>query len=358
MKNKKCSFVITATLAILIAAQFVTQCRGDDGGTLRGTVRMDTDSTMCLTKDGDYTGATTVNAGALVIAGELDATSTGSLTCAGNAMFIINGGTLKADTVYGATADLSSGRLFVKSDNGTLKFSGNNTYTGSTTINGGTLQIGNASLGTMQIDNSVTVSGATLDLGGCVTSAGTIRLSGNNTFTGATTISSGTLQFNNASSGTLQIDNSVTISGITLATDGYGVLTKSGAGTLTLNGSLNYTGLTDIQSGTLNIAGSIILPSVIGDVTIVGNLNNPVSLVYNSGTLVGSSLRYGTLTIGSGATVQLVSLSGIGTGTPLIVNSPESVPEPSALVLLSIAALGFMAKALGLGRRTPCFGRD
>ncbi|MGD0384443.1 MAG: autotransporter-associated beta strand repeat-containing protein, partial [Thermoguttaceae bacterium] len=351
MKNKKCSFAIAATLAMLIAAQFVMECRGDDGGTLCGLLAISDGSTMCLPSGGD-SGTTTFKAAALIHNNDyfLNTTSGGSLDLAGNATF--KGGILQAGIVSNATV---SGGTFtqnvLKSSGCTLTLSGYNTYTGPTTISGGTLQFSNSGTNS---DGTLVVGG----YGGLVkVGAGTITLSGYNTYTGSTTINGGTLQIDNASlgtvqignagiygslpsnvtilngtgtlnnnglidiqAGTLQLDNSGTISGITLAADGYGGLTKSGAGTLTLSGSYTYTGTTiangvlqlgnsvtqsDISGGTFNIA------SINSGGTINGDSINTVSLVYNAGSLVAGSIKNGTLTIGSGATVQLVSLSGI-----------------------------------------------
>ncbi len=84
-------------------------------------------------------------------------------------------------------------------------------------------------------------------------------------YTGPTTISAGTLQFNDAAIGTGDVHNNgalvfnYTTGTVTVANNisGSGTLTKSGAGTMVLSGgSLSYTGRTTIQGGTLEAVGA------------------------------------------------------------------------------------------------------
>ncbi|MDR3211326.1 MAG: autotransporter-associated beta strand repeat-containing protein [Planctomycetota bacterium] len=95
---------------------------------------------------------------------------------------------------------------------------------------------------------------------------GTLILTGNNTYTGNTTISAGTLQIgaggttggitgdilNNA---TLVFNRSDTVTyGDVIS--GSGTLTKTGAGTLILSGANSYGGMTRVETGTLALSGS------------------------------------------------------------------------------------------------------
>jgi fibronectin-binding autotransporter adhesin len=98
-----------------------------------------------------------------------------------------------------------------KSGPGTLILTGANTYSGGTTINAGTLQVG-AGGTTGSIVDDVTNNGSlvfnrsdALTFGGAVSGtgslnqngpggAGTLILTGASTYTGATTVSAGTLQ--------------------------------------------------------------------------------------------------------------------------------------------------------------------
>ncbi|GAB3784669.1 autotransporter-associated beta strand repeat-containing protein [Dyella agri] len=130
--------------------------------------------------------------------------------------------------------------------------------------------------------------------------AGTLVLTGTDSYTGGTTVSAGTLQLGNGGTsgvitgdvidnGSLVFDRSdnVTFTGII---SGSGSLVQAGTGTLTLTGKSTYTGATAISAGTLALTGSASLASSAG--------------VSDAGTFDISGTS-------SGATI--VSLSGNGT---------------------------------------------
>ena len=109
----------------------------------------------------------------------------------------------------------------VKAGAGSLTLSGANTYSGGTTLNSGTLVIGSAgALG----------SGTVATAGGSV-----VEWSVNSSITNAFTLGSGTTSFANAGASTLAGP-----------IGGTGSLRKSGFGTLTLAGDNTYTGATSV----------------------------------------------------------------------------------------------------------------
>jgi uncharacterized protein with beta-barrel porin domain len=112
---------------------------------------------------------------------------------AGNSMFDIAAGT--TSTVQGA---ISGGGALVKTDTGTLLLSGANSYTGATTVIGGTLRAGTG--GAFGTSTAFSVAaGATLDLNGFNRTFGT--LNGAGTVTGANSTIATTLTPGNGTPG-------------------------------------------------------------------------------------------------------------------------------------------------------------
>ena len=166
-----------------------------------------------------------------------------------------------AITVNNQTATITAALVgaggFNKNGSGTLILSGSNTYTSTTTVNAGTLVLGNASaLGTTAGGTTVG-SGATLDLGGQTIGAEPLTISGtgvggngaliNSSATAATfggTITNQT--FTVGGSGNMTLSGSI---------NGISALTKIGTGTLTLSGTTDNSGLSlAVDAGTVVLA--------------------------------------------------------------------------------------------------------
>jgi outer membrane autotransporter protein len=235
-----------------------------------------------------YTGATTVNGGKLLLAPNLNgpgdsqisfgsiAASSGLNLAASGATFdmsanassqtikdltgvagskiVLGGNPLTAGTANSTTfaGVISGGGGFTKAGTGTLTLSGANTYSGTTQINAGALR---ASAANAFSPNSVVsiASGATLDLG--TTFDQTIG-----GLSGAGSVNMGAAQL------TINQGGATTYSGVISGDSGSGSggLVKSGAGTLTLTGVNTYTGATNINGGTLALAGNGSIASSLG----------------------------------------------------------------------------------------------
>jgi autotransporter-associated beta strand protein len=137
--------------------------------------------------------------------------------------------------------------------------------------NSGTLQINRSDA--FSLSQAISGTGALAKLG-----AGTLTLTGGNTYSGTTTISAGTLEVGSggtagrlgtgavSNSGTLQINRSDNLT-LANAIGGTGALVKSGSNTLTLTGALTYSGNSTISGGTLvlsNDAPSPLIGAFIG----------------------------------------------------------------------------------------------
>ena len=219
---------------------------------------------------------------------------------------------------------ISGGGALTKNGASTLILTADNSYAGGTTINTGTLQVGNGgasgSVGTGPVvDNSALVfnrSGAVAVPGaitgtGSLTQAGvaggTLVLTGANTYLGGTTIASGVLQLGDGgtsgsivgdvtNSGALAFDRSDTITFAGVISGG-GAVAQIGSGTTILTGASTYLGGTTIAAGTLQLGNGGTSGSILGGVVDNGALafdhSNPVTFAgLISGT--GSVNQIGT----------------------------------------------------------------
>ena len=145
------------------------------GGTIQTTSTVVNPQTVNapLVLEGDYTftsGASSSSA-TLSFGGGITPAATSGVTT-----LTLNGGNTGANTISGVLADNGAGQLAVtKSGTGVWILSGANTYSGDTTVSGGTLKF-NITSGTPTIAAGVTAtvaSGATLELAGSVSALGT-----------------------------------------------------------------------------------------------------------------------------------------------------------------------------------------
>jgi fibronectin-binding autotransporter adhesin len=305
-----------------------------------------------------------------------------------------------AGYVATVASNLSGNTQLVKTDLGTLVLSGTNTYTAGTAIEGGTLQISaNANLGAASgalslnsgtLRNTLAVSSGravtlnagggtfetldTLALSGAVggtgvltkTGAGTLVLSGANSYQGGTVINSGTVEvsananlgdaggglaFNggtlhstatfaaarnltlNAGGGTFDTDNGTALT-LANTVSGAGALTKDGGGALVLANTNSYAGGTTISAGTLQIGNGGALGS------ITGNVLNDGTLAFNR----NNSYTFAGLISGSGSVEQIGSGTTILTGNnsysgatdvregTLIINGDQSAATSTTTV--------------------------
>ncbi|WP_079971799.1 autotransporter outer membrane beta-barrel domain-containing protein [Salmonella enterica] len=211
---------------------------------------------LIVTGANDYSGGTTITGGTL---SAKDAASLGSgdVDIAENAKLALSQGTLDNNVT-------GEGQI-VKSGSDELIVTGDNNYSGGTTISGGTLTVDHAdSLGSGDIDNSGVLKVGegelenTLSGSGSLVKTGTgeLTLSGDNSYSGGTTIADGTLIAANVNAlGSGDIDNSGTLK---LEAEGEfnlaNVTTQSGATTELAKGTtLNVDSLTQQADSTLNI---------------------------------------------------------------------------------------------------------
>ncbi|PUE10843.1 hypothetical protein B9Z51_00355 [Limnohabitans sp. T6-5] len=264
----------------------------------------------------------------------------GNITLAADAR-IATYGTGSAATISGVISGTPNIEFASPGGVGTITLTGNNTYTGSTTISSGILQVGNSgttgTLGTgAVVDNgtltlkrsdAITLANAISGTGALTQAgAGTTTLTANNTYSGITTISTGTLQVGNGgTTGTLGTgaitdnaalvfnrSNAVSVPGVI---SGTGTLTQSGTGTTTLTGNNTYTGGTTVSTGMLQI----------GDGTNNGQIGSGITQIASGATLnfnvkSASTANYSTTNTFTGAgTLQKTGAGTLTWGTAVAV---------------------------------------
>lgn len=372
----------------------------------------------------DHDGGTTLNSGLLALGND------GAL---GSGGLVVNGGQLSSDSAtartlanattfnagsiglgdavnngkltFGSTVDLgaSTRTLGLSSDveisgiiggtggltkigAGILTLSGDNTYTGPTTLNEGKMVLSgtsttsgvSANAGTLVIGNAAALGSGTLGLalvnveaiGTVVTTnpvswTNTVILSGTGALTLGVMTPNGNRQLtNNNTTGTTTIagitgtnrsltfvgDGNTTVGAIATGT---GTLTKNtGTGTLTLNGNNSYTGTTTVTTGTLLVNGSS--SSATGNVSVANNAtlggtgtvggNTTIAaggkLTFNLSTPFGSHDKLElaaakTLVFSGASTLTITSSGSPATGSYTLVTAPGGITwttEPTVVL--------------------------
>lgn len=334
-------------------------------------------SRLVLSNSNTYTGTTTVNAGTLnAINTTGSATGSGDILLSAGANLwignpaqtggspegavsgnITNNGTIqffRSNAITYAGQITGTGSL-TTSGIGTVTLTGNNTYSGGTNINAGRLVLGSSgalgATGTISFNgngilqwsaNNTTdysprfstapnqqyefdTNGQNVTLASPLTSngrplfkfgAGTLTLTGANTYSGATNVSGGTLAGTTVSlRGIINNNANVTFNQSTDGSytgnmSGTGSLTKQGTGNVTLSGTNSYTGGTTVSGGMLT-----------GNTTsLQGNIANNAAVTFNqstAGTHLGNISGTGSFTkLGSG-NLTLAGANSYSGGTTL-----------------------------------------
>ena len=343
-----------------------------------------------VTASGDVT-STIGGSGAMMLGGD----TVNSIT------FSVANGSADTDLLVsavldnGATASWPTRQAssLVKTGDGKMVLAANNTYSGTTTISGGVLQVGNGgttgSLGSGNVTNNATLAvsrnnaytlGNTISGTGSLVQAGTgtTTLSGNNSFSGGTFVNAGVLQANTeaqlgASNGAITLNGgqlmnnnsdlslnaartvtlgpsggffeagwnrTITVAGRIGGTGGVGVVWN--AGTLILSGSNSYAGATTIgttgngfynnaaATPTLRLGNANALPSTSLLVFGTNAQNNTATLDLNGfaatvGGLSGSGNARITSGVGGAVTLTTAPTNGTATFAGIIGNGSGTV---------------------------------
>ncbi|ARS26810.1 autotransporter-associated beta strand repeat-containing protein [Sphingomonas sp. KC8] len=334
-----------------------------NAGTGVTTLAKNDSGTWVLTGNHSYTGSTNINGGTLFIG---NGATTGSVA----STIVNNFGTLgfnRSDLLTYGGQIVGTGSLR-QAGTGTTVLTGNSSYTGGTTIDAGTLQLGNGgttgSIVGDVVDNGVLAFNRSdlVNFSGTISGTGAVQqigsgttvLSGINGYAGGTSILGGTLQVSadanlgaatgglSFSGGTLRTTasfasarNSSLAGSGTILTDlgttfalggvmsGAGGLTKSGAGILTLSGNNSYAGATNVNAGTLRINGdqsaATGLVTVASGATLGGSGTIGGSVNVLNGGILAPGNSPGTLNINGGLSLASGSVLNFEFGEAGIV---------------------------------------
>lgn len=253
-----------------------------------------------------------------------------------NGAVIVNGGTISgglfSDGVTRAAAIRFNGT------NNTLQLVTGSNIIGNLDVAAGAAAKIAAGTAGLSLSNNITLGDATsrvtldstttnLVVSGVISGAGsvgvtgsrTITLTGDNTYTGTTTITTGTLQIGNGgttgsvaggivNNGTLAFNRS---DAVTYAStiSGSGNLVQAGAGTLTISGTAGHAGTTTINAGTLALSGA---GSIAASSGVVNNGTFDISGT-TSGASINALTGTGTVALGS-RTLTLANAAGTFSG--------------------------------------------
>jgi autotransporter-associated beta strand protein len=359
----------TSTLTVTLASPLTSSADITKSG--RGTLILNQVNTA-----GGGARKTTINEGTLEIA-DLDhiGGATGSLVFAG--------GTLRLGSLFDELTDDLSGRsILFREGGGTIDTNGNDpVFAGS--LGSGTGGFTKAGLGNLTLNATASYTGATTLSAGTITigAANALGNGGNLTLSGGTTLAlgsnsirhglvttsgaspaiTGTGTINTSSGVFLNHTGDTTIDAI-LA--GAGGLLKAQANTVTLTGLSTYTGATEIQAGSLSLnsignvgggASSLGAPANTEDGIIrMGLTTAATALIYTgsghtSNRLIGMQGTTGGVTIDADGTGALV-LGGVraenaGAKTLTLRGSSASILENSSGQIQEVGAVLSVLKA-------------
>jgi autotransporter-associated beta strand protein len=283
-------------------ASFLTDGTALNGTTFSRPLNKYGTGTLTIAGNATYTGGTTIFGGALQLG-----TGGASGSILGDVAFCSDGTNPLCDPstnkllafnrsdVYTFAGAISGPGQVQQIGPGTTILTANNTYTGGTIVSAGTLQVTN--------NNSIGTGAVTLDSG--IFQAGTNGLNFSNPFN--VNITGGAVDTNG---------NTLTLAGVIADGNGPGALTKIGAGTLMLTAINSYTGMTFVNGGTLSVNGSIASSPVFVNAggTLGGNgVVGPTTILAGGTLSPGNSV--GTLTVNgnlvfAAASLYLVEVQG------------------------------------------------
>lgn len=291
--------------------------------------------------------------------GATGATLSGNLALGATRTFTINNGTATSDLTVSALIS-GAGAGITKAGTGTLTLSGLNTYTGATTINSGVLSanvLANGGVASSIGQSASAAANLVIGTAAFQYTGGTVSI--NRNFTLSSSEPASIIDVSNAAT-------NLTLTGA--AAVNTGALNKTGSGTLTLAGVNGYTGATTVSAGTLaegtNNALSTGALIVSGGTFNIGTFTDTVGTVtLNRGTITGTSgvLTGSSYDVRSGTVSSIIGGSGgvakttSGTVTLTRANTYAGATTVNAGTL-SVSSIANGGVASNIGQSTSAAG--
>ncbi|WP_425614988.1 autotransporter-associated beta strand repeat-containing protein [Anatilimnocola sp. NA78] len=284
-----------------------------------------------------------LSAAATIVSNTASLTLTGGLDVTNGTVTIDGGGATTLPAGTGTITASANSNGLIKLGSGALTLNATSNYTGSTTINAGTISIAaDNHLGTAPgaLTNHLILNGGTLQ------ARASFALNSNRG-----------VQLNGASNSTIAVTagNTLTIGGAANIVNGTGNLAKTDTGTLVLSSGNNFTGYTTVSAGTLRVQDANSLGGIsqgttinsgaalvfdgnftaaaepilavgagtgFGAVTATGNVTLPGSVGITGDTTIGHSVSGSTLTLaGSFGKESPGNLTFVGAGNVTVAGS-------------------------------------
>lgn len=335
--------------------------------------------TTVLTSNNTYTGGTTIYNGTLQIGnGGTSGSIVGNVS--NNSILAFN----RADDIS-FDGSISGGGSLEQRGTGILTLTGTNIYRGGTTVSVGVLRSGGP--GALVDNSAYAITGGTLDLAGhnltmsdlsgaghiTLGSAalfvdgrsvsefaglisgngnlnvlsGQLTLTGNNSYSGGTTINMSTLQLGkNGTSGAISGDvvnngtlvfnraDDFTFDGLI---SGVGSIEQRGSGTVTLTANSNNIGPTTVANGTLWVNGAIVSDTTVNNGATLGGNGSVGNVTLNAGGSIAPGNSIGTLNIVdvdfSAGGVYQVEVDAAGNSDMLIASGTATLSGGTVQVL-------------------------
>ena len=272
------------------------------------------------------TGGNATYSGAITLGSASTITATTSGTLAASGSIGTGDFALTLDGVSGSNGTISGvvSSAIIKNGTGTWTLSGINTYTGATTINAGTLKAGVATqaFGVTSAVTLANTSGATLDITGYSNTIGS--LTGGGITGGSITLGAATLTIGSDNSSPAAYAGEIS---------GSGALTKSGTGTLILSGTNIYTGATTVSTGVLNIQNAAALGTTAAGTTV----SNLAALQIQGGITVTEAITLQSPGISSDGGIRNISGDNTLSGA-ITLSGSSKIASDAGLLSLNVAS--------------------